>query len=66
MAQMIILPFIPIMALICQNILSLMSVLEYQNEVTNIDKQVQSVVVVVVVVVVVEIRGNMINYKLQH
>jgi hypothetical protein len=41
MAQMIVLPFIPILALITQNVLSLMSVLEYQSEVTNIDKQVR-------------------------
>lgn len=40
MAQMIILPFIPIVALIIQNVLSLWSVLEYQKEVADIDRQV--------------------------
>lgn len=40
MAQMIILPFIPIVALIIQNVLSLWTVLEYQKEVGDIDKQV--------------------------
>lgn len=37
---MIILPFIPIVALIIQNVLSLWSVLEYQKEVADIDRQV--------------------------
>lgn len=40
MAQMIILPFIPILALISQNIMSLITVLDYQKEVTSIDRQV--------------------------
>ncbi len=40
MMQMIILPFIPILALIIQNVMSLISVLEYQNEVAGIDRQV--------------------------
>jgi hypothetical protein len=40
MAQMIILPFIPILALIAQNILSLIYVLNYQTEVTSVDRQV--------------------------
>ncbi|CAG7833043.1 unnamed protein product [Allacma fusca] len=40
MIQMIVLPFIPIVALITQNIVSLYGVLEYQQDVADIDKQV--------------------------
>ncbi|XP_035705961.1 uncharacterized protein LOC110846821 [Folsomia candida] len=40
--QMIILPFIPILALISQNVMSLISVLSYQNEVASIDRQVET------------------------
>ncbi|ODN04011.1 Atrial natriuretic peptide receptor 1 [Orchesella cincta] len=42
MAQMIVLPFIPIVALIVQNILSLWTVLEYQKAVADIDRQVET------------------------
>lgn len=37
---MLVLPFIPIVALITQNILGLMSVLEYQTDVQELDLQV--------------------------
>lgn len=37
---MIVLPFIPIIALITQNIIGLMSVLEYQTDVQELDLQV--------------------------
>ena len=43
MFQMIILPFIPIVALITQNIISLHGVLGYQRDVADIDKQVSHI-----------------------
>jgi len=41
MTQMIVLPFIPIVALIIQNLLGLYTVITYRNEVADIDRQVE-------------------------